>query len=305
LTWRRASDAPAISPLIVTMVRCATWLLMLLTALVAIAAWLISVPMVENWAGARAAAEPLAQYEARGFAVAALWLARVAGPVLLVLACLALRAARRLEVLAGDACREFVALTRADRDERRGVRLPASWAFRICFAVWMVLAASHGAGSIRQRLADWPIYRWNDGAAVLPNMSESNRDVIRYLEAATPEDARILVVSDQTLFFVSYYLLPRRVFTKTHPDADRVIPQPNQERQLAAYRLSDLSPGDIDRIDPDFILEYFEGPAYTEPERVLEDANWIAFVRQLHRDASYVPRYNVVLRRWDGETPSP
>jgi hypothetical protein len=90
-----------------------------------------------------------------------------------------------------------------------------------------------------------------------------------------------------------------------HPDADRVIPQPNQERQLAAYRLSDLSAADMERINPDFILEYFEGPAYVEPERFQEDADWIAFVRQLHGDPTYTPHYNVVLRRWSGETSPP
>jgi hypothetical protein len=131
---------------------------------------------------------------------------------------------------------------------------------------------------------------------VLPNMSESNRDVIRYLQSTTPEDARILVASDQTLFFLSYYLWPRQVFQRRHPESEFTVPQPDQARQLAAYRLSDLTSEDIASIDPDYVLEYFEGPEYVEPERVLDDARWIAFVRQLHEDHGYVPPYNVRLQ---------
>lgn len=280
------------------MVRCTAWLLLISAAVVAAASWTISGPMAENWAAARAAADPLAQYEARGFALAALWLARAAAPVAALAALAVLRRAPRFERLLQAARAELCEATRVDthRTSRAAARI-ATWIFRAGMAGALGLAAVQGIGSVRQRLSEWPIYRWNDGGTVLPNMSQSNRDVIRYLEAATPEDARILVVSDQTLFFVSYYLLPRRVFTKVHPDADRVIPQPNQERQLAAYRLSDLSDDEIARINPDFILEYFEGPAYVEPQRISEDASWMAFVRRLHRDPAYTPEYNVVLRR--------
>ena len=108
--------------------------------------------------------------------------------------------------------------------------------------------------------------------------------------------ARILVVSDQTAYFLSYYLLPRQVFHKVHPDAERVIPQPDQQRQLAAYRLEDFSAEELRALDPDFVLEYFEGPAYVDRERLLEDAQWITFVRRLRGDAAYVPPYNVALR---------
>jgi hypothetical protein len=136
-------------------------------------------------------------------------------------------------------------------------------------------------------------------------MSQSNRDVIRYVQSATPEEARILVVSDQTVYFLSYYLLPRQVFHKVHPDAERVIPQPHQQRQRAAYRLEDIPPGERQALRPDYVLEYFEGPAYVDRERLIDDAEWIAFIRRLQGDAAYVPPYNVVLRPLGEVQPRP
>ena len=132
----------------------------------------------------------------------------------------------------------------------------------ICLA-WGGLAMIHFVGAIDKRTRDWPVYRLNSGAQVLPNISDSNRMVIRYLSQVTPEDARILVLSDQKLFFLSYYLLPRRLYHPMHPEAEFVIPQPDQQRPLAAYRVSDLDDEYLSRINPDYVLEYFEGPART------------------------------------------
>lgn len=289
------------------MTRLAIWLLLLFAACGSVAAWLISEPMAVNWAAARTPAEPLAQFEAQGYALAALTLARWLLPLAFFAAVAGLRARRRLEGTIGNAWEELIAVTSQREVADGGAARPsviATWTVRLALAAWLLLAAGQLVGSVHRRLAEWPIYRWNDGATVLPNMSDSNRDVIRYVAATTPEDARILVVSDQALFFVSYYLLPRRVFSRTHPDAERVIPQPGQQRQLAAYRLEDLTPDDIARIDPDFVLEYFEGAAYVEKDRIREDARWISFARQLHGDPAYVPEYQVVLSKWDGERPS-
>lgn len=290
------------------MTRRVLWLLLAIAVCGSAAAWLISEPMVVNWAAARAPGEPLAQFEAQEYARAALMLARILLPLGVLLALVGLGASRRLHQTLTAAWRELIALTRVSHNSNASDPREskfATWGLRLALPAWLLLAGVQFAGSVDRRLSEWPVYRWNDGATVLPNMSDSNRDVIRYVSAATPEDARILVVSDQALFFVSYYLLPRRVFSKTHPDADRVIPQPGQERQLAAHRLEDLSAADIERINPDYVLEYFEGSAYVESDRILEDQQWVRFLRQRYGDPGYVPVYQVVLTRRDGEQSSP
>ena len=110
-------------------------------------------------------------------------------------------------------------------------------------------------------------------------------------------------MSDQKLFFVSYYLLPRHVLHRIHPDAEHLIPRKNQERQLAAYRLSEIPTTLLQQQRPDYILEYFEGAEYVEPGRATEDAAWVRFVRTWQRDPNYVPPYTVVLRPWSEDVP--
>jgi len=259
-------------------------------ALLAAAAWVISLEMAENWAFTRyGTAESLLD------AGALLWLLRVGAPAVALACGFALRRWRQTAASLQAIGSEFIAVTRISQSAgqlqrvRRGV-------VRALIATWLLLAGAHWVDGARRVVHEWPIYRFRSGATVLPNMSESNRDVIRYLEAATPDDARILVASDQTLFFLSYYLWPREIYQRRHPDSEFTVPQPDQARQLAAYRLSDLSAADITSIDPDYVLEYFEGAEYVEPDRLLEDAHWVAFVRQLHEDRSYAPTYNVRLR---------
>lgn len=247
-------------------------------------AWAVSPEMAENWAFARSPT-PEAVLDARML----LWVLRIGSPAVAIGGWIALRRWPRTRALFVAAGQEFAAATSAGVRVRGGV-------FRVMLVAWLLLAAVHWAGAARRVVHEWPVYRFRSGAQVLPNMSESNRDVIRYLLSATPEDARILVVSDQALFFLAYELWPRQVFQRRHPDSEFTVPQPGQARQLAAYRLSDLTAEDVAAMEPDFVLEYFEGPEYVEPERVLDDAGWIAFVRQLHDDRAYVPPYNVRLR---------
>jgi hypothetical protein len=269
--------------------------LLVVMLLSAAGAWIVSVPMAQNWTAKRAPADAYAQFEARGAAEAAVWLART---VTAVGIWLSLFAVRRAETLGRFLVRAWHELREATAVRSTGRRhLVATWVMRGMLAVWLLLAAVHGTSAVGQRLREWAPFQLRSGAEVLPNMSPSNIQVIRYLQHATPESSRILVASDQSLFFLSYYLWPRQVFHRTHPDAERVIPQPNQARQLAAYRLEDLGPEYVAALAPDFVLEYFEGPEYFEPDRVFDDLDWIAFVRQLQRDPGYVPRYNVALRR--------
>jgi hypothetical protein len=80
-----------------------------------------------------------------------------------------------------------------------------------------------------------------------------------------------------------------------HPNAEFVIPQAHQQRQLAAYRLSDFGPEELKKWKPDFILEYFEGADYVQPERRGEDRAWVRFWRQVHQSTD-LPPYVVALR---------
>jgi hypothetical protein len=58
-----------------------------------------------------------------------------------------------------------------------------------------------------------------------------------------------------------------------------------------------MGPEYIASLAPDFVLEYFEGPGFFEEERVFDDLDWIAYVRQLQGDPGYVPKINVALQR--------
>lgn len=173
-------------------------------------------------------------------------------------------------------------------------------ALRLFVTAWLGLAVYHAGLSIQRRLWEWPVYRLDAGEVILPNISDSNRDVIRYLEAATKPDSRIYIVSDQKLFFLSYYLLPRRLYHPTHPDSEFVIPQAHNQRQLAAYRLQELSPAQIARVKPDYVLQYFESPPYFQDEDLEQDSSWIQFQRS-RRGRDWRPPFFVALRRFQRE----
>lgn len=249
------------------------------------AAWMISAEMAENWAYARTG-ETISLLQAR----VTLWAVRAGGPCAALLLGWALFRWERTEQALRAAVRGGLEATRLQRPA-------ATWLCRAACVAWLALAAQHWGLAAGRSLHDWQLYDWSSGDDVLPNMSDSNWLVIRYLQHATPENARILVVSDQKLFFLAYYLLPRRVFHKMHPDAEHVVPQPHQQRQLPAYRLSDLAPEDVAALRPDFVLEYFEGPQLVDQQRLLEDRLWVALVRAEREDRNYVPEYNVILHR--------
>ena len=173
--------------------------------------------------------------------------------------------------------------------------------FRILLFVWFSLGLLHFAEGIGRRLEDWPWYHFHSGPAIMPNISDSNRDVIRFLKESTEENSRILVLSDQKLFFLSYYLLPRKLFHPIHPESEFVIPKEYQQRQLKAYRLSDLDEAYLARIAPDYILEYYEGDEYLEKERLREDPRWIQFQHSRY-GPQYQPTYNIRLHKFQPDT---
>ena len=53
---------------------------------------------------------------------------------------------------------------------------------------------------------------------------------------------------------------------------------------------------DLNECRPDYILEYFEGKAYVERERLMEDPQWMAFVRE-RAGSEFVLDYQVILHR--------
>jgi hypothetical protein len=270
---------------------------LLLLTLVCLAAagvvWVLPVEYFELRAAANAIGDP---GEAAGQAVALVWLARVAAPLLAVASVAAVwhHAAfshwtRQVIAQAADVtmCRPATA-TNGSRASAR------SWSVRLLILGWFGLACWHGGIAIADRTRDWPVYKLNSGDAVLPNISPENRLVIRYLTAATPDDARIVVFSDQKLFFLSYYLLPRQLYHRMHPDAEFVIPRAHGELPLRAFRRDEITDDELAALEPDYVLEYFEGPEYVDRKRLDDDRDWITFWRRSTQSPG-LPEFTVVL----------
>lgn len=271
-------------------------LLILITA-GSVLTWLIPVEAAQTWVLNRAGPDPFAQFEAVGQMEAAWWTARVLLPALLLLAGWGTRHLDRIELALRNLAADLRQVTQSPADG-----LLTRWVFRTLIVLWALLFLGHLGGSFRERAREWPYFRLRAGADVLPNISDTNRDIIRYVRAVTPPESRILVFSDQKLFFLSYYLLPRRLFHFTHPDAEFNIPRANQPDQYQAYRREDVSPEEIARLQPDYILEYFEGEAFIDDSRRARDPAWVRFWQATHGSEG-LPPYQVVLSPVEGETP--
>jgi hypothetical protein len=279
------------------------WCAVLLLAAIA---WLIPEEVAQSWAVDRAGNDDFSRFEAHGAAGAAVWFLRVAATVMgILLTAVWLRSRSSVPFQIQMLTEFWRAAAVAGSNDQPPAPMSKSirpMATRLFIVAWLVLATYHAGASVNRRLWEWPLYRLYSGHTILPNISDSNREVIRYLAAATPPDAKILVLSDQKLFFLSYYLLPRRLYHPTHPDSEFVIPLPHNQRQLAAYRLADLGPDQIQRLQPDYILEYFEGSNFIEETDLEQDPVWVNFQRQRH-GAAYRPKSLVVLRRNFAEVP--
>jgi hypothetical protein len=260
-------------------------------------AWWTPLEARQQAAAAAATGGPYAVGEAYAFAEALWGSLRVAAPLCVLLTLVALFQLHRLSPFLASAGRGFQAATAAG-DVPHNSRL--TWLTRGFVAVWLIIAVVQSGGGVVQRLRDWYAYRLHAGHISLPNISDTNRQVIRYVESATPKDARIVVLSDQKLFFLSYYLLPRRLYHPMHPDSEFVIPLANGERQLAAYTRADLPRGYLAELKPDYVLEYFEGDAFVDPARVREDTDWLRFLGQ-GRILTERPNIQVILRPYQPE----
>lgn len=257
----------------------------------ALAAWILPVEIAQSWAVQRAGDDEFEKFEAFGAATALVWLMRFGFTGACLVSAAAWPFRRRLTPVIASSITGAIAAVTIPAAPRR------SRVVQLLVLGWLGLAAYHSCASIQRRLWDWPVYRLQDGQTVLPNISPANREVIRYLQAATPPGSRILVLSDQKLFFLSYYLLPRRLYHPTHPDSAYVIPKPYNQRQLPAYRLTDIDAERIQRLRPDYVVEYFEGATYLDGRDLATDPGWIEFQRR-RRGPEWKPTYLMSLKPW-------
>ncbi len=281
-----------------------------MTTLFVVVAWFLPVEVFQNWAFEYATEDSYRRFEAVGQAEALCWVIRIVGPILVFGA---IRLIRNRESAAKSVQRTWQGFLTATQifsvsrvnpatslpvthDQRLTVNRVKTWCLRGMVFLWMTFAVVQFGLSANRRIAEWPYYKFRSGGVVLPNISESNRDVIRYLRERTPPNSRILVVSDQKLYFLSYYLRPRGIYHRVHPDSAFVIAQPHQERWMPAYRLNELDPEWICQLRPDFILEYFEHPDNIDGSKKLDDRHWVQFLRRLHDDPNYVPAYSLQLQ---------
>jgi hypothetical protein len=169
-------------------------LLLLLAAALAGAAltWLLPATLAERWALDRAGPDPFAQFEAAGQAQAVWQLGRWTLPLLAVLLGAGLARARWCDDTLRALGRELLDVTAFPTAPTRWRGSLQRFAARALLLLWGLLAVQHAVGALFDRTREWPYYRLRSGAEVLPNISDSNRDVIRYLRQAVPENARIL-----------------------------------------------------------------------------------------------------------------
>ncbi|WP_157606247.1 hypothetical protein [Schlesneria paludicola] len=270
--------------------------------------WIVPIEVFQQWAFDRAGQGQFERFEAVGSAEFSVWLSRIACLAAIFVSGIVWWNLDRWANFAAETWAGLRAVTLSssasnNSTSRSLVGRLRTLGGRALLIVWGVLFVVHFANGIRERIHEWPYFRFNSGDVVLPNISDSNRAVIRYLREATPENARILVASDQKLFFLSYYLRPRVLLHRMHPESEHVIPLKDQERKLNAYRLEDLSPHDLEQMPHDYTLEYFEHPDFVERGRLLEDRGWIEFMRRREQNPTLIPPYVVRLRPVEGTRP--
>lgn len=252
--------------------------------------WLMPVEYFQTWMIERANPDQYSQFAAHEQGQALTVLLRILLPLLAILTIAGFIFYPRVVQLATHSWQTLKQLTSLQQ-------LGRTYLFRVLLISWFILGLVHFAGGVSRRIEDWPWYHFRAGSEMMPNISDSNRDVIRFVKEATEDDARILVLSDQKLFFLSYYLLPRKLFHPLHPESEFVLPKEFQQRQLKAYRLSDLDTDYLEQISPDYILEYYEGKDYLENDRLLEDTRWLEFMRSQY-GPDYQPSFNVRLKKY-------
>ncbi len=258
----------------------------------ALVAWWVPLDVRQQNALQAASGDVFARAEAAGFAEAQWGLARIAAPLVCLASIVALlrlsTVQRNLELCTAGLWEVLKSTSAAGNRWQAGL-------LTVFLAIWAASSLWLAGIGVTQRLKDWHAYRLHPGRKTLPNISQTNRQVIRYVESVTQPWDKILVLSDQKLFFLSYYLYPRRLFHPLHPESEFVIPLAHGERTLAAYTLANISPEYLAQIDPDYILEYFENAEMIDQDRLSEDQRWTAFL------GGNRPSVLVNLRRYEPE----
>ena len=278
----------------------ATLIAFLVSAVAAGFVWLVPIEVFEQWAFDRAGQGTFDKFEAVGEADFFVWMWRIVAPVIAILIGLVWSNLAGWKGFAESLWTGLISVTRFGSNTTRPHLLVDRIRTAFCrglLLAWGLVFIGHSLHGIGLRAHDWPYFKFNSGDVVLPNISESNRAVIRYLQEATPATARILVASDQKLFFLSYYLRPRTLLHRMHPESEHVIPLKDKLRKLAAYRLDELTAENLAEMPHDYTLEYFEHPDLVDPSLVLRDPAWVAFIRKRERNPSLTPSYFVRLRK--------
>lgn len=264
------------------------------TLLLALSLWAVPLDVVLVWVHDRPGLKEFQRVDAAGEAEFLIWLLRFAAIPACLASCLLLIRLGSTTTFVSNAFGGWLSATGACAADVPTSRW-RTYGLRIFFVAWCALALWHAGLAVQERMHQWRFFRFWSGDYVLPNISDANASVIRYLQSTTPSNARIFVASDQKLFFISYYVLPRRIYHKIHPESEFVLPQADLQNRLEAYRLADISPETIERIAPDYILEYFEHPDSVDRTRLREDTAWLLVFRQVFRGQEQ-PTFLVSLR---------
>jgi len=263
--------------------------------------WMLPVDLAMDLAVSWSTGSTLAEFERAGRAEAIWMLCRAAGPLLLIGALVARRRGHTIhaaqELIEGwrEATTVAESIECSAPDAPVGPSRSLTTLVRACVLAWIGLAVLHAGACLWRRIEDWPVYRLNSGHAVLPNISQQNRDVIRYLQSVTPPDSRLFVISDQKLYFLSYYVLLRRVYHLTHPNAEFRIPAGYGARTIPTLLEADLPVEYLATLNPDYIVEYLESSTYMNLDKAYDDATWIAFQRARY-GPGYQPAFQVSVR---------
>ncbi len=238
-----------------TILRIGLFVFLVVSACLALTTWAVPVETAQQWAAVRTQSSAGANAANAGLVEAVWWFVRMISVVVLGLSAVAFRRRAGVARFVANAFTELVGATEVTRDgsapgQRRSWQ---SCALRGFIAAWLALAVYHGASAVWDRLKDWPVYRFQSSSEFPPNMSGADYQVLRFLEAETPPGSRIVFLSDQRLYLLSYYLLPRRLF--------QPMPEGSEwagDRFSKTYRLSTVDRSELQRLNPDYVVEYVE-----------------------------------------------
>ena len=243
----------------------------------ALSTWAVPVETAQQWASEWTESSADAGVPNAGLVEAVWWFVRLTSVVILAFAVVAFRRRAGVARFIAIAFEELLIATKSSLDKARADRSVCWKGFllRGFMAAWLVLAVYHGANAVWMRLNEWPVYRWQSSSEFPPNMSSADYQVLRFLEAETPPGSRIVFLSDQRLYLLSYYLLPRRLFQPMPDDSEWL-----GDRFSAAYQLGNVDRTELQRLNPDYVVEYVEVTPGTNTDDLPIDSRGFVFPAQ-------------------------